>query len=155
LYYIGWIIDSGNSVPESNESNNTAYVPQQFQVLSPSAPEIRVEYPRGKSLADGLSKQSLGTVKRGKTGVARTFRIRNTGSATLSGISVTVRGLQARDFLVTRPSKTSVAPDGFTTFTVRFRPSARGARFTTLEIRSNDADESPFEIKLSGFGASP
>jgi hypothetical protein len=47
-----------------------------------------------------------------------------------------------------------VAPGGSTTFTVRFGPSAAGSRNAALHIASNDADEHPFDISLTGIGLS-
>ena len=47
---------------------------------------------------------------------------------------------------------TTVAPGGSTTFTVTFTPSASGTRNATLHIASNDADENPFDVALSGNG---
>jgi hypothetical protein len=42
----------------------------------------------------------------------------------------------------------------FTTFVVIFTPTGPGPRGTTLRIFSNDEDESPFDITLTGTGLS-
>jgi hypothetical protein len=50
------------------------------------------------------------------------------------------------------PPKTSLAPGSSTTFKVIFKPSAKGTRKANIHIKSNDADENPFDIKLTGQG---
>ena len=41
-------------------------------------------------------------------------------------------------------------PNGTTTFTLRFAPATAGAKTAALHIASNDADENPFDIALTG-----
>ena len=118
-------------------------------------PEIQVEQPVGTNLKDGALRKSIGTVKLGKTGSAKTFTITNKGSAKLKGLAVGKTGGDAKDFVITAPEKTALAPGESTTFKVRFRPTAAGIRNAALHITSNDADENPFDIKLSGTGATP
>lgn len=45
-------------------------------------------------------------------------------------------------------------PSGSTTFTVAFTPAGVGTRSAALHISSNDADENPYDIALSGTGLS-
>src|SRR5204862_73933 len=40
-----------------------------------------------------------------------------------------------------------------TSFTVTFTPTAAGARAAAIHIASNDADENPFDISLTGTGS--
>lgn len=116
-------------------------------------PEIVVEQPKGSGLADGKAKRSFGTVKVGKAGGARTFTIRNAGFANLKNLAITKNGANAADFVVTAPGKSTLAPGAATTFKVTFKPKAKGARAAAIHIKSNDADENPFDIKLSGEGS--
>jgi hypothetical protein len=51
-------------------------------------------------------------------------------------------------------SATTLASGNSTTFTVTFTPTAGSGRTAQLSIASNDADENPFLINLSGFGIS-
>lgn len=44
---------------------------------------------------------------------------------------------------------------GSTTFTVRFAPTTAGAKTAALHIASNDSDENPFDINLTGKGLAP
>lgn len=126
-----------------------------IKVVIPKAPEIVVQQPKGSGLADGSDKRSFGTVKIGKAGSAKTFTIKNTGTAGLTGLKITKTGSNAKDFSVTGPDKTTLAPGAGTTFKVTFKPKAKGNRNAVIHIKSNDADENPFDIKLTGLGKKP
>ena len=116
-------------------------------------PEISVQQPNGSDLTDGTAKRSFGTVKLGRTGVAKTFTIRNTGLANLTGLAITRNGPHAADFTVTPPAATTLAPGARTTFRVTFKPKAAGTRVAAIHIKNNDANENPFDIGLGGQGA--
>lgn len=88
------------------------------------------------------------------TGTTRTFTIRNGGGTNLTGLAVSVTGTDAADFTVSQPLSTSISYGQSTTFTATFRPTAMGPRFATLNIASNDEDENPFEVSVSGTGLS-
>lgn len=117
-------------------------------------PEIDVEYPAGTALIDNVSQVNYLTVELGQTKTLE-FKILNSGNSNLSGISTSITGANAGDFAVTTAPSTTVAGDSFTTVAVRFTPSAVGTRQASLAITSNDADENPFEIALSGSGHLP
>ena len=117
-------------------------------------PEIRMELPDGTEIADGAAAPvDYGIVISG-IGAARTFTIRNTGTASLNALAVSkaAAGMPA-DFTFTQPDLTTLPPDGTTTFTVTFSPQAAGARTTTVLVASDDADENPYEINLTGTQA--
>ena len=118
------------------------------------APEIAVEQPAGTNLTSGTSTVSFATVDLGQN-TTRTFTVRNTGNAVLSGVSASFSGANAADYAVTIAPATTVAASGATTFIVRFTPSTAGTRATTLRIASNDANENPFSIALTGTGLAP
>jgi hypothetical protein len=117
------------------------------------APEIVVQEPKGKSLVDNKNNRNYGIVKMGGKGRSKVFTIKNTGTAVLEGIAVKVGGTHAKDFTVLAPSKTQLAPGTSTTFRVTFKPRAKGNRKAALKIRSNDADENPFDVVLTGRGS--
>lgn len=119
-----------------------------------AAPEIAVEQPVGTNIADGGSKD-FGSINLG-TNTSLTFTIKNTGDADLTGLAITKDGANASDFTVTaNPSAPVAGPSGTTTFTVRFTPSASGARTAAIHIANNDADEGPFDITLTGTALAP
>ena len=109
-------------------------------------PEIVVEHPSGNPLASGADTIGFGTVAIGAT-VERVVTIRNTGEAPLAGLQVEVPSGFSID---SAGMDLSVAPAGITSVKVLFTPPAAGSYSGTLRILSNDADDSPFEISLSG-----
>ncbi len=118
---------------------------------SPSQPEIDVRQPANKALTDGKSKIAFGTAVAGSgKGIARTFTIRNTGGKPLTGIKVSKSGRHAGDFRIKGRPATSLAPGRQTTFKVTFMPKAKGLRTAWLRVASNDADENPFDIPVTG-----
>jgi Abnormal spindle-like microcephaly-assoc'd, ASPM-SPD-2-Hydin len=115
-------------------------------------PEISIDRSGGKELKDEKSTIDFGTSGVRKNGDAITLTIRNTGKAALSGLQVGKSGKQKQDFVVSKLSKTSLAAGASTKIQVTFQPKAKGTRRALLKIVSNDADESPFDIKLIGTG---
>lgn len=118
-----------------------------------SKQEISIEQPTGSSLVDGTAKKSFATVVVGQTGVAKTFTIRNLGTANLTRLNITINGLNPGDFTSSALTKTTLTPGTATTFKVTFKPTATGIRTSTIHIHSNDVNENPFDIKLTGSGA--
>jgi lysophospholipase L1-like esterase len=114
-------------------------------------PEIAVEQPTGTGLTDGGSTIDFGNVAVDGNN-SHTFTIKNLGAANLTGLTITLNGANSAEFTITAPPTAPVAPGGSTTFTVKFSPAALGARAAALHIASNDADENPFDISLTGTG---
>lgn len=117
----------------------------------PSLTEIVVEQPDGIPLTDGSSTMNFGTKFIG-TPQTLTFTLRNIGTEDLTGLSVGVIGAQAGDFVAGSPGAVVLAQNASTTFDVTFTPTAKGARAATLRVLSNDTDENPFDISLTGTG---
>ena len=115
-------------------------------------PEINIQQPVGRNLTDNQSRVQFGNVKVNKIGASRIFTIKNSGNAPLSNLSIRKSGKQAADFQVDKLSKTSIPAGGTATFTINFKPKAKGIRNAAITIRSNDADENPFDIILTGRG---
>ncbi|MCF7730372.1 MAG: DUF2271 domain-containing protein [Akkermansiaceae bacterium] len=118
---------------------------------APAAPEIAVEQPAGTDLTNGSATTDFGTVTLGASPSLLTFTVKNTGTANLTGLSISKDGSHKDDFTVGSLA-TSVAAGGSTTFTVSFSPGAEGARTAAIHIASNDSDENPFDINLTGSG---
>ncbi|MBI1184788.1 PKD domain-containing protein, partial [bacterium] len=83
-----------------------------------------------------------------------TFTIENLGNCdlTLSGSPyVSITGTHASDFKITQqPSSATIGSSGSLSFEVTFSPSATGARNATIEIASNDPDESNYTFAIRG-----
>ena len=115
------------------------------------APEIAVEQPLGANLVDGGSK-TFGLVAVGFE-TSLDFTIKNTGTANLTGLGITIDGVDAALFSLTASPTTPVTgPSGRTTLTVRFAPTSTGLKTAALHIVSNDSDENPFDITITGTG---
>ena len=117
------------------------------------APEIVVEQPANTNLPNGGSK-NFGPVSVGSS-TSLTFTIKNIGTANLTGLVIGKDGANAGDFTVGSLAATTVAAGASTTFTVTFAPGAAGSRSAAIHIASNDADENPLDINLSGSGVDP
>lgn len=115
-------------------------------------PEIAVEQPAGNGLTDGSATVNCGSVNLGNTSSPITFTIRNTGQASLSGLALSKSGSHGDEFTLGSLGATTLAPGATTTFTVTFTPGASGTRTALLQIASNDLDENPFDITLTGTG---
>jgi hypothetical protein len=82
--------------------------------------------------------------------VTQTFGITNTGELDLTGITASVTGLSAGDYTITRLPPSLLTPGSRAVFTVRFAARTPDAPSATLKITSNDPDENPFDIFLTG-----
>ena len=116
-------------------------------------PEITVEEPLLADIPDGGSK-SFGTMVLGSP-VSLVFTVKNTGPGILNGLTITKSGTDQSAFTVTASPTAPVAgPSGSTTFTVQFNPATSGAKTATIHIPSDDGDENPFDITLTGHALS-
>jgi len=136
----------------NNDSNENPYT---FVVRATAfdVPDAAVSY-NGNPIADGSVTPSpaLGTLFPTTpvgASVARTFRLGNTGNATLSGITVSDNSSQ---FSVSGLA-TSVSPGGSDQFVIRFTPTSAGIKTATITIRSNDPDEDPYTFVVRGTGS--
>lgn len=123
-----------------------------FTPDSSGPPEIVVEQPAANALADGSTTVDFATVLPGSSAPV-SFTIRNTGSGPLTGLSLTKDGTHAADFSIAQPGVTTLPVGQSTTFTVTFAPpagSGGGPRHAAIHLASNDADENPFDIQLTG-----
>ena len=117
-----------------------------------SAADILVEQPTGTSLASGATVVFDGAAPGGST--VRTFTLKNSGNFTLFLLGNPIDGTQGSEFAMGALPFTEAAGDSVT-FSVTFSPTALGNRTAALHLRSNDPDETPFDINLTGTGLTP
>ena len=100
------------------------------------------------------AKVAFGEQSVARTNETKIFTIKNTGNAPLVVSSMSVTGGNAEDFTVLADAVPQSLPaiSGQTTFNVVFAPTAAGLRETTLRVLSDDADETSYDIALSGTG---
>ncbi len=111
-------------------------------------PEIVVlAQPTNANVTTG-STQTLGSAA--GTSVSRSFTIRNVGTADLSGVTASLSSPDGSFILTTLPAAVVSNSGSSTTFTVRFVPAGSDETAATIQIASNDPDESPFVIGLTG-----
>lgn len=143
------IVGSGTN-PDGNPEAFRAVIP----MISPPAPpgEIGVSTIAGSILDSGnatFGNQAVGI------GKVQTFTVSNeaTGEPTsLSDFSISKSGKDASAFAVGAISAGSLGNGQFTSFRVTFTPTSATAHSAAIHISSNDEDESPFDINLSGLG---
>jgi hypothetical protein len=81
---------------------------------------------------------------------AQIFTVRNDGSVNLDVNAITVLG--ANEFSIGDDSPFTLAPGASRELVVSFTPSSVGFRSAMLLIESNDTDESPLAVDMSGNG---
>ena len=114
-----------------------------------AAPDIAIEQPPGTNRLIG-SQIDFGTHADGTTS-SLAITISNTGSADLTGLAPTLSGPDAAQFSFGTLPVAPVAVGSSTTLTVNFSPTGTiGPRNATLRIPSNDPDEDPFTLYLTG-----
>jgi hypothetical protein len=95
---------------------------------------------------------NYGSVSLG-TSALRTFTVRNLGGTTLQVTGVSLTGDQASEFAITLGGGSfNILPGATHNLDVRFTPAALGVRTTTLRFTSDDADENPLNVTLTGTG---
>ena len=120
-------------------------------------PDIAVGQPAGTDLADGGSRAFPPVSVGGSADLVFTITNLGSGNLTLTGAQkVAVDGANANEFSVTaQPVSPVAAISGSANFTVRFAPTSIGAKTAALHIASDDGDENPFNINLTGLAAVP
>jgi hypothetical protein len=87
----------------------------------------------------------------GSISAPQTFTIKNKGGNDLTGLALTATGLHPGEFILSPLGVTTLAPNASTTFTVAFSPTTSGTRNAIVNIASNDGNENPFRVRVSGF----
>jgi len=139
---------NGDQNSNSLTNSGAAYV---FGSPLPPVAEINVSQSGTNILNGGVSQ---GYLVAGTNTQNRSFTIKNTGNDFLTGLTITFDGPDAAKFTVTLNPIAPLTPTSNTTFTVRFAPTSPGTNTATLHIASNDEDENPFNIQLSGLSLS-
>lgn len=83
----------------------------------------------------------------------KSFSVRNDGLGILAVNPVVLTGPSASEFTILDViNKVALEPGTSQNVTVRFAPTSTGAKNAFLSITSNDPDENPFQVGLSGTG---
>ena len=115
-------------------------------------PEINLSV-GGVGIADG------GTLDFGSTApgaaVTRTVSVANQGTSTLTLTALDPNSLPAGFTLLSNLGTTSLGAGQSTTFTIRLDAAALGSYSGSIQLFSNDSDESPYDLSLTGSVAAP
>jgi len=87
----------------------------------------------------------------GTTSAAKTVTLTNLGTTALTITSISITGTNATDFSQTHTCGSSLAAGASCTMSVKFKPTATGARTASLSVADN-ASGSPQTVKLTGTG---
>ena len=84
----------------------------------------------------------------------QTITVKNDGTADLTLAVITVGGANADQFDMgaDKCSKKTLASNASCTVNAKFKATSTGAKTATLIIPSNDPDENPVNVSLSGTG---
>jgi murein DD-endopeptidase MepM/ murein hydrolase activator NlpD len=129
--------------------NGVELTRQSFTVLNVGVPELRVDLGSELIPSGRFTPIDFGTSLPGAAGQARTFDIRNFGSALLSLNDVTV----PTGFEIVNYPTTVLQPGQSTTLTVRLKTSVQGYFAGELRLATNDSDESVYRVWLEGIVA--
>jgi len=80
--------------------------------------------------------------------------LKNTGTAALTGVSISIAGTNASSFSQKSTCGTSLAVNASCTITVSFKPVGPGALSAQVSVADN-ASGSPQKVSLSGMGVAP
>ena len=104
-------------------------------------------------LAEGSASGLPGTSPPGNPSEPAILTIHNTGNIPLYLDGIALEGEDSAVFEVTAPAPGSIlAPDTSTQLSLRFTPPSLGFFHTTLVLRSNDAENPIFRLRLTGTG---
>ncbi|MFZ4474040.1 MAG: choice-of-anchor D domain-containing protein, partial [Saprospiraceae bacterium] len=144
--YLRWNINTTGSNSQGLGIDNVS-VTATFAGVS----DINIQSPVGVNAACGVATAAFGNVGVGSTGTA-TVRIENLGTIdlNLTGLPLTITGANANQFSITTQPSTPIAAGSFSDMELQFVPTSTGAKTATISISSNDVNESPCSIAITG-----
>lgn len=119
------------------------------------APEMDLLGKDSSVIADGTTAvatangTSFGSLSVGAS-AANVFTVRNSGTAALSVGTVQLSGAGAAMFRVSVAPAASVSAGRTATFTITYAPTAAGTHTADVTIANNDANENPYNFRLTG-----
>lgn len=135
---------AGRTIMRLSEGDSSRHSSVIYAAMPPEI-EVEVQGAVPTPLTDNINTVDFDSV----VVAERTFQIANSGVSILAGIVATVTGPDAASFTVVRQPADSIAVGETTSFAVAFTGTSPGVKIATLQIASNDYDESPFRILLT------
>ena len=115
----------------------------------PAVPDIALEAPTGTPVTNGSGTLAYGSIATGQT-KDLIVTVRNTGSGGLATIAASIAGPDAGQFSLVSTPPATLAAGTSAPFTIRYSPTSLGSKSAMLSIASNDPDENPFTLALTG-----
>ena len=113
---------------------------------------ITVEQPTTQVLANNTASVVFDAATLTTPAPAKTFTVRNNGTATLTVTGITKDGANAADFALSSSAGFALAPGATQSFSITFTPSVVGLRTAALHVLSDDASIPSFNVTLTGEG---
>ena len=129
------VTDNASGSPQTVALSGTGYTPVPKATLS--------------ATSEAFGEEAVGVAS-----VAKTVTLTNTGTATLSGISISLAGANPADFIESNKCAATLAVNASCVISVAFKPVADAAYTATIDVKDNAAG-SPQTIALSGTGYTP
>lgn len=111
-------------------------------------PDLVLEQPAGTVLPAGGG-LAFGPAITGTTRTL-TLRLRNRGELDVTGIEIALLGTDSSAFDISELSEESLTPEGTVDLEVTFTAATLGDKSAILSVLSNDPDDSPYQITLTG-----
>jgi len=128
-----------------------AYGESMIVAVDRPAVDIKVKDTDDLALVSGVSSLNLATTAMGSSSTTALTLV-NIGANPLMNLAVSVEGTHEDDFVPVDLEADNLPVDGEMTLTVQFAPTGIGNRTAVLKIHSNDPNENPFLVTLTGSG---
>ena len=122
-----------------------------MKLLSVSIVNLEESAPEIPDISVSPNSYNFGSVDIGNTST-QTFTISNTGSANLIVGTISIEGTSEFRIYENYCSGATIAPSSSCMFQAQFSPTSAGTKSATISILSNDPDENPLNIALTGTG---
>jgi len=145
-----WVRARGVSVG-GHFSGSSGQVEELVRYGSAPFPRLQLEK-NGQVLNARNDRVDFGSVLWQESSDLFAFTLTNTGTATLSGISLALEGANIQDFMLQNPPPASLATGVSHTLFISFTPQGGGPRGARLNITAHDAENAPLHLELRGHG---
>lgn len=147
----GWVMARGRiSVGDQLSGSSKAYRFIRSYGEGVEFPDITVLDELGQAMESIEALVEFGDMPYPQELAQKVLTIRNDGAGALTDLQFVMTGSNANAFEVDAAGLTTLLPGEEADITIRFQPIQTGSNTARLEILSNDADELPFYVNVSG-----
>lgn len=117
----------------------------------PVGPRLAVLNMPGETVLTSPANVNFANTEVGQSS-SRVIRLSNTGSASITGLTLNIAGVNASAFTRTNLGSATLAVGAHVDVTVNFTPQSAATLTATLSVTNTNAPSSPFVLNLSGTG---